>query len=205
MGGLLVPVGCHRPQDLDPIVQAIRNGTAHGCCDGSYMPDLSTELGAAAWKVEDPASCQSMWGTTQTSGAERDVNSYRSELQGIYALLLAVTATCIFCNITEGEITIGCDNLAGVHRSHADWLKLNQNTKHADLIRAIRRLKDSLPITVRFVHIDGHQDRTTALQELPRLAQLNIEMDSRAKDRLRALIASSAPPLRAATLHKEGW
>jgi hypothetical protein len=54
-----------------------------------------------------------------------------------------------------------------------DWLKINQTTKHADLIRAIRWLKDQLPISVRFVHIDGHQDRTTAVQDLPRLTQLN--------------------------------
>jgi hypothetical protein len=141
------------------------------------MPDLSLELGTAAWKVEDPVSGQAMWGTTQTSGSAHDVNSYRSELQGIHAILLAVTTVCLFFHITEGEITIGCDNLAGVQRSNADWLKINQTTKHADLIQAIRRLNEKLPILVRFVHIDGHQDHTTAVQDLPRLAQLNVEMD----------------------------
>jgi hypothetical protein len=169
------------------------------------MKELSTDLGGAAWKVEDPTMGHAMWGTTQTSGSERDVNPYRSELQGIHALLLAVTAVCKFCNITDGKITVGCDNLGGIKRSAADWLKINQSTKHADLIRAIRRLKDSLPITIHFVHIDGHQDRQTAFENLPRLAQLNVEMDHRAKERLRALIDSSAPPLPAAHLHKEGW
>ena len=193
------------PENLDHIVQAICNGTAHGCCDGSYMKELSTELGAAAWKVEDPSTRQAMWGTTQTSGSEREVNPYRSELQGIHTTLLAMDAVCTFCHITDGAITIGCDNLGGIKCSSADWLKLNQNTKHADLIRAIRWLKDSLPITIHFVHIDGHQDRTAAFQDLPRLAQLNVEMDHQAKVRLRALIDSSAPPLLAAPLHKEGW
>jgi hypothetical protein len=126
------------PADMESLVQAIRNGTAHGCCDGSYMPELSSELGAAAWKVEDPDSGQAMWGTTQTSGTALDVNAYRSELQGIHTILMAVTAVCLFFHITEGEITIGCDNLAGVNRSNADWLKIDQTTKHADLIRAIR-------------------------------------------------------------------
>jgi hypothetical protein len=120
-------------------------------------------------------------------------------------VLLAVSAVCIFFQITTGAITIGCDNLAGVNRSNGDWLKVNQNTKHADLIRAIRRLKHSLPIQIHFTHVDGHQDRTTAIHDLPRLAQLNIAMDNTAKTRLRSLIHSSAPPLHTAPLRYEGW
>jgi hypothetical protein len=100
------------------------------------MPDLSTELGAAAWIVEDPITNQAIYGTTQTTGEERVVNSYHSELQGIHSTLFALTAVCIFFHIMEGAITIGCDNLAGVDHSNDDWLKVNQNMKHADLIRA---------------------------------------------------------------------
>jgi hypothetical protein len=193
------------PSNLAPLVQAIINGTAQGCCDGSYMRELSTNLGAAAWKVEDPASGQAIHGTVQTSGNDFEVNAYRSELQGIHAKLLAISAVCSFYSIAEGAITLGCDNKGGVTRSNGDWLKVNQNTRHADLIRAIRRLKDSLPIRVTFVHIGGHQDDTMAFQELPRLAQLNVEMDHNAKARLRSLIATSSPPLRDAKLRYEGW
>jgi hypothetical protein len=170
------------PAQLDPLAQAIMMGSAHGCCNGSYMPELSTELGAAAWTVEDPVTLQAIQGTTQTTGEERVVNAYRSELQGIHSILFAITAVGLFCHIlTEGAITIGCDNQAGVNRSNDDWLKVNQNTKHADLIRAIQRLKASLPIKVNFVHVDGHQDRSQDVHSLPRLAQLNIEMDDAAK------------------------
>jgi hypothetical protein len=89
-------------------MQAISNGTAHRCCDGSYMKELSTELGAAAWKVEDLASRQAMWGTAQTLGSEDEVNPYRSKLQRIYhTILLAMDAVCNFCHITDGAITIG--------------------------------------------------------------------------------------------------
>ena len=92
-------------------------------------------------------------------------------------------------------VSIGCDNLPGVNRSKGDWLKVNQSTKHADLIRAIRRLKDSLPVTICFIHVDGHQDKTIAIKDLPRLAQLNVAMDLQAKARLLSLIEDSAPPL----------
>ncbi|MCK7581435.1 MAG: hypothetical protein MZV65_41255 [Chromatiales bacterium] len=93
-------------------------------------------------------------------------------------------------------VTIGCDNLPGVNRSTGDWLKVNQSTKHVDLIRAIRRLKDSLSVKICFVHVDGHQDTTMAIKDLPRLAQLNVAMDLQAKARLHSLIEASAlsPP-----------
>ena len=62
---------------------------------------------------------------------------HAAELQGIHLLLIAVMAVSIFFHIMEGAITIGCDNLTGIDRSNDDWLKVNQNRKHADLIQAI--------------------------------------------------------------------
>jgi hypothetical protein len=97
------------PDDLAPIAASLRNGTAIGCCDGSYMPKLSTSLGAAAWQLEDPATGVAIRGATQTSGGEKDVNSYRSELQGIYTILLGTYAVCLFCAISKGAMTVGCD------------------------------------------------------------------------------------------------
>jgi hypothetical protein len=193
------------PNQLDSLVQSIIVGTAHGCCDRSCMPELSTELGAAAWIVKDPITNLSISGTTQTTGGGQIVNAYRSELPGIHSILLALTAVSIFFHLTEGAITIGCDNLAGVDCSNDDWLKVNQNTKHADLIRATRQLKAHLPIKVTFVHVDGHQDRSQDVQSLPRLAQRNIAMDHRAKACLWSLMSSSAHPLPEARLHGEGW
>lgn len=103
------------PDDLGAFVQAIINGMAHVCSDGSDMWELSPELGAAAWIAEDPISGQAIRGTMQTlSGEGWVVNAYRSELQGIHSILLAITAVCLFYHITEGSITIGCDNLGGV-------------------------------------------------------------------------------------------
>jgi hypothetical protein len=40
------------PEDPALVVQAINNGTAIMISDGSYMPLLSTEWGAAAWILE---------------------------------------------------------------------------------------------------------------------------------------------------------
>jgi hypothetical protein len=74
-----------------------------------------------------------------------------------------------------------------------------------DLIRAIRILKSKLPITVRFEHIYGHQDDLLAYNYLPRMAQLNVEMDYLAKDRVLTLFDSRpAAPCPSSIAH-EGW
>jgi hypothetical protein len=79
------------------------------------------------------------------------------------------------------------------------------STPHLDLIRAIRILKSKLPITVKFEHIYGHQDDLLAFASLPRMAQLNVEMDRLAKDHVMALYDSPpAAPCPSSIAH-EGW
>ena len=59
------------PDDLAPIAESLHNRMAIGCCNGSYMPKLSTSLGAAAWKLEDPTTGVALRGATQTLVGKR--------------------------------------------------------------------------------------------------------------------------------------
>ena len=88
---------------MDPtnLIRAIQEGRAQGVCDGSYMQDLSPDLGTAAWCVEDPLSQDRMSGLTQTSGTEEEVDPYRSELQGVHTMLLGLWVFCTFHGITD--------------------------------------------------------------------------------------------------------
>jgi hypothetical protein len=169
------------------------------------MPNLSTAMGAAAWIIEDPDSGQAMWGEVQTSGVDHEVDSYRSELQGQHAMLLGLLAFCTFHHITEGAIRLGCDNSSCVRHRQGDWLKVPSSTKHTDLIRLIRIMKHKLPITVTFEHVYGHQDDHLSFATLPRLSQLNVLMDHRAKSHLQALYGQSPSPSCSAFLPHEGW
>ena len=187
------------------IAQALQDGKeVLSACDGSYMARLSTQHGAAAWVVEEQAMGSKARGVCQTSGTEDEVNPYRSELQGIHALLLAVKILCQLHSVTSGRLIVGCDNQGGINKASPDWLRVRQSTSHCDLIRAIRRLKDALPIEVQFVHIYGHQDRWKRLEDLPRLAQLNVAMDTAAKSFLRQCIRLhyTPPP---SCIAEEGW
>jgi hypothetical protein len=193
------------PDDPAHLILAIQEGRAQGVCDGSYMPKLAPDLGAAAWTIEDPTTQQAMAGVTQTSGEEHEVDSYRSELQGVHAMLFGLLAFCTFYNITEGGVTLGCDNSNCVRHGRGDWQKVSLSTKHADLIRAIRVLKHKLPITITFEHVYGHQDDRLAFADLPRLAQLNVIMDHHAKEKVLDLHANFPSPRCPASIAYEGW
>jgi hypothetical protein len=187
------------------LILAIEEGRAHGACDGSYMPKLAQDLGAASWKIEDPQSRQAMQGTVQTSGSATDVDSYRSELQGVHAMLLGLLAFCTFHNITEGSVKLGCDNLACVRHGQHDWRKVPLSIAHVDLVRAIRVIKSKLPIKVHFEHIYGHQDDQLSFDNLPRLTQLNVEMDQLAKDQLVELYDFPPATPCSSIVAYEGW
>jgi hypothetical protein len=169
------------------------------------MPSIATDLGVASWQIEDPLTKQAMYGTTQTSGEEDDVDSYRSELQGVHTMLLGLLALCTFHKITEGRVKLGCDNSNGVRHGKGDWRKVSLSTAHTDLIRAIRVIKHKLPISVTFEHVYGHQDDLLSFEDLPRLAQLNVKMDQNAKDRLLQLCDQTSPPRCPSSVAHEGW
>jgi hypothetical protein len=135
------------------LILAIKEGRAHGACDGSYMPALAPDLGTASWKIEDPQSRQIMEGTVETSGLATDVDSYRSELQGIHAMLLGLLAFWTLQHITEGSIKLGCDILGCVRHGQHNLRKVPLLIAHVDLVCTIQVIKNKLPIKVHFKHI----------------------------------------------------
>jgi hypothetical protein len=169
------------------------------------MPKLAEDLGTAAWRIEDPQSQQAMQGTVQTSGTSTDVDSYRSELQGIHAMFLGLLAFCQFHAITEGHVKMGCDNINGVRHGQRDWCKVPLSQANVDLIRAIRIIKAKLPVTISFEHIFGHQDDQLFFDSLPQLAQMNVEMDELAKDWLAHLHEHPSPHPWSSFIAHEGW
>lgn len=184
------------------IAQAIKHGTAQGACDGSYMPTRSQCIGTCAWILEDSSlpSLHLCQGTALTSGwLPTDVNAYRSELQGIYTVLLALRVVTQLHNIESGSVRIACDNETAVElATHMNRALSTASSAHIDLLRSIHWLKQSLPIQITFVHVYGHQDRLTPLDCLPRLVQLNIRCDHMAKDAALRAIA-----LNRLQLHRE--
>ena len=169
------------------IAQAIKDGTAIGVSDGSYQPNKARHLASAGWIILDLNTHQQTGGVVRVSGTKRETNAYRAELQGLHAMLLAVHTLCKFHQIAQGSIILGLDNEKGVDKSKDTFLDPTSNTRHVDLIRAIRRIIAQLPITVHLEHVRGHQDEK-ANRPLTPLESLNVAADTMAKTHLHELI-----------------
>jgi hypothetical protein len=145
----------HFPDNPHNLILAIPEGwlsTVHGVCDGSYMPKLAMDLGAAAWIIEDPLLDQTGY-----------VWYYSNFWQGSRRGLVCILGLLAFCTLhhigEEGKATLGCDNNNCVQHGWGDWQKVSLSTAHANLIRAICVLKHKFPLVVEFEHVYGHCSR----------------------------------------------
>jgi hypothetical protein len=164
------------------IAQAIQRNDAWACADGSYMVELSMSLAMAAWRIVPKSlrvvACR---GETPVSGVLTEVNPYRTELQGIHTLLMAIKAICTYYEVYEGSIDVFCDCDNIILQANRRWKQLALGTKNADLIRVIRWIRADLPIKVNFHEIAGHQDKHTLYRLLSTPGQMNVDCDQAAK------------------------
>ena len=73
-----------------------------------------------------------------------------------------------------------------------------------DLVKAIRRLIQSLISEISFYHLYGHQDKSTCYHNLPRDAQLNVLVDHLAQQELDNAHVNNNFNVNA-KFHYEGW
>ena len=130
--------------------------------------------------MEDSISTLQISGTIATSGIKAE--AYRGELLGIYTILTAISYIKRYNKIfLSGSISISCDNLQAGRVSGKDSTYIAPTSKYFDLVKAIRRLLQSLTTSVSFLHIYGHQDKNTPFLLLTREAQLNLIVDNSAQ------------------------
>ena len=182
-----------------------KEGTAQAVCDGLYMPNVNRDLGMASWVIQCTQSEAHCQGVIQTAGEADDVNAYWSELQGIHKCLMVIQAVCELHDITHGHIKLGCDNEKVISLASNGFLQPPLWAKHIDLVWAIRKLVDLIPVDINFQHIGGHQDNDIPFHHLDQMAQLNVWMDSEAKRYLQYLISLPFVPPKPSTIYKEGW
>jgi hypothetical protein len=158
---------------------AISQGDAIAVSDGSYQDTYGT----ASWVLEGTNSTGRILGDVVVPGNEHDQTAYRSELTGIYAILLTVSKLCQYYKINRGAMELGCDGKSALEKALGNK-PINIEDSNYDLLSAIRKLRNSTPISWTTRHIKGHQDASQTLDELDRWALLNVEMDTRAKNHI---------------------
>jgi hypothetical protein len=163
--------------DGHTLATAIKEGDAIAISNGSFRD----QYGTAAWVLEGSNSNGRIVGAVIAPGTAKDQSAYRSELVGIYSILLCVKKLCNFFHITQGCIELGCDGQSALDKAfnHVALIKIEDS--NYDLLFAIRTLWAYSPLTWKFCHVKGHQDDHSPQEHLDRWARLNIEMDKRAK------------------------
>jgi len=182
------------------IAAAIRAGVAVAVSDGS----LRYTLGTSAFVIEGVDSVHRNVGYNRVPGPVKEGDSHRCELAGLYAIVTLINCLCHHHQITQGSITVACDNTGALKPGAVDFLpKCSQ--KNLDLLQAIWKTLQESPITWTTQHVYGHQDRK-AKDAHRRLSALNCEMDTLAKQHWARVFAqvqlTLAPHI---PIHNEGW
>ena len=172
--------------DIRNIIESIQNGTSKSVSDGSWVKEKG--VGSAGWIIEGSTQGNQIRGQYETPGSESSQCSHRSEMWGVLGIIMSVNSFCDTYNITEGTITAQCDGEGTINI--LQWMHpiTDNNRKHYDLILALKKAIDISPLTWTFAHLKGHQDKHTSFSQLDRWAQLNVLVDTLAKQEATRII-----------------
>ena len=133
----------------------------------------------------------SITGDCMVPGHPEDQSAYRSELCGILGILLSLLRLlCQQYQISSGAITIAC--VSAIRKSLDADSTFSSRSAQFDLLSAIESIALELPISIKWRHVDGHQD-DSRIGPLDRWEALNCEMDQAAKDRWHRSASSHVP------------
>ena len=104
--------------DLQPIIAALAlsQGPAHAISDGSFKD----KFGTSALPIFD-ADTFSILGLNIVPGHPDNQSAYRSELAGLFVIVLIVNLLCSWANIFQGGIEVGCDGLSVLNKACDSW------------------------------------------------------------------------------------
>jgi hypothetical protein len=135
--------------------------------DGSYANGRSS----FAWVAQPPQFHVPLsavdftsfwWNSDMVNGPADEQNSYRAELGGILDAIVHTNELCKEANISQGSCTIYCDSKGALAASFG--------AKHPtprwssfDLVYSIKQALHNSPITWKYVHVKGHQDKNKNL------------------------------------------
>ena len=165
----------------------IKEGKAIAVSDGSQDTGYATSgFTLTPRKKKWLKDCPSIKGSNSVPGNCSDLDSYRAELGGVMGIVVTLAMICRIHSITSGSLQLGLDGKSALDAVFA-LEDPHSEDPSADIIIDIRRKIKALPITVTGKHIKGHQDDDLSYSQLDRWGQLNVDMDTRAKDLLRKI------------------
>ena len=160
-------------QSIDGVLDSLRDGTAVGVSDASNKD----EFGTASWILENAAGTERIVGLINVPGHDDDHNAHRSEIDGIYGIVMSVSMLVKIGNISGAKIEVGCDGLSALHMFFwANEEDISCTHTHFDILSGAHGLKRTMDVTWIYRHILGHQD-DIPLANVDKWVILNIECD----------------------------
>ena len=183
------------------IAQAIQDQHCYAVTDASFKDCTGT----AAFIMVSTTDEGHIKAVNTVPGPLKDGDSYRSELAGLFGIVLLTTIICQHHNITSGAVHVRCDNISSLH-VFEPWFVPEPCMNSFDLVNAIWCLLQESPINWTAAHVKGHQDSKPRSHPLDRFEILNCHMDALAKE-YRTNILALNPNRRAASFQivNEGW
>jgi len=163
--------------------------------DGSFKETCGT----AAWIIGTEDYGDMISGRAICPGGPTDQSAYRSELSGLYSILAVIHQLCLFYEVKEGQVEIGCDGSAALRIAFGRDPILSSDIPDFDLVGAIYSLRRESTVTWSHRHVKGHQDELS--DDLDIWATRNVLMDKRAKEHFQVAQKSE----RHFTIEGEPW
>lgn len=164
--------------NLDHVVRSIQIGNCALISDGSF-DENKHQAAAAAWCLGNEALHRQVKGEVLCAGQKKVHSAYRGELAGLYGGLKMVEAIYKIYDIQEGRIILGCDGQGAITRIQHDRISLSSS--NFDYASAIRSVLSQLPLHIDYMHVKGHADKHTPLENLSVVEIMNIWADKMAK------------------------
>ena len=98
---------------IDGIFKGLMDGSLVGVSDGSFKD----KRGIAYWILETQDESEQIVGLAEVPRQEDGYDAYRSELAGLFSLVVGVKILTEVGDIRNGGIEVRCDGLSALHRS----------------------------------------------------------------------------------------
>ena len=155
------------------MTKAIQDHSAVAMSDGSFKDSYGT----TGFILTGNDISSAVVGVAPCLGRNELHDAYRSELTGVLAILITLETLCKNNDITNGHITIGCDNDTALERCLDEGWEVKITDKNWDIIRSARAIRATLPILITMAKVLGHADKVKDYAQLSRMEKLNYECD----------------------------
>ena len=181
-------------QDIQWMVDALKNGTAVLVTDGSFDRKMAPNVSGAGWVF----CCREAKKILRGSFYELSpsASAYRGELLGLVAIHTLAAALVEFYKLGKVRGKICCDNIGALNQAERRRKRIKTGARQSDLLRALRTLTVNNDLLFIYEHVYGHQDRRKLWTQLRLEEQLNVDCDLLAKSAVARSMEGGAPAQR---------